>query len=255
MVIGFCGDYFWRVGGNSVNIKKNWNFKIANCLLYTFQYLLIVFSFITFFFVFFSSFCLGLDISLKGLKYYLNQYAEFGILYSATFAVISVKFAFDNLLISNKNHQTTLQNNHLSLWSKLVMEFLNEIKKDDIEIYRTIKKELISMHEFLYEKKFHFANKEDLKTFLDTYFTEHIKRFEDYNAEYIPLSVYTNKNQSYSIHNFRFVFFAMLDLKNCYSDFKKDFEELYMTEVKKFNKRNEDLGLYNRLKYPSKLKN
>ncbi len=101
---------------------------------------------------------------------------------------------------------------------------------------KEISKQLLLIHDYLFERKYKLTNKQETKEFFDKFFVSKIQFFESMNSKYIDIGVYQNNRYSYTWDSFRYIVITMLNIDECYTKCISDLNEFYITEIQNQNR-------------------
>ena len=200
------------------------------------QWILIIFSVMSFLIALIEGFTCPFDFSIKGYQAYLSLFQPYSIIFASTFVVITSNLAIERLGIMNQANINSFKANNRTQWIQVVREFFHEIKDDDPYLVKELIRNLLSIHDYLFEKNYRISNQSELKDFFNKFFASKIASFEQVNRQYLNISLYKDEKHSYSWMNFRYLLFAMINIDDSYENFLGDFEILYLEKVLDFSK-------------------
>lgn len=174
----------------------------------------------------------SIDLSPKGVNYYLFSYGEYKALFLATVSTIACYFGLLRLKAATDANTDKLKIDRFSEW-KLVSEvrFLQFEKENDY-MKRGFIKLRYNLFQDLFELKFSIKNKAILKSIFDKYFKTYIQHFEEQNEKCLWMgAVYPDENYSYSFDAFQYVFRGCLERE--YEELYNDLQQLYLSNLSK----------------------
>lgn len=185
-----------------------------------------------------------LDISSSGFQNYLKLYSPYSVLFTATFIVITANLAIERLGLMNDANLNSYKASNRAIWIQTVKEFLIELNIENPLMSKEFKKQLIIIHDYLFEKSYKISNESETADLFNTFFLNRIQFFEEMNTRFINIGYYPNESFSYCWDGFRYIIVVMVNIDECYPKFVLDMEKLYKAEVLKFSKDHIDLESY-----------
>lgn len=209
--------------------------KLLKEPIFYLQWILILLSIVALVLITIEGFKMSLQLSTIGFQNYLKLYSPYSILFTATFIVITAHLAIERLGLMTDANNTSYKISNKTLWIQTVKEFLVELKTNNPMMYKDFSRQLINIHDYLFDSKFVFSNYSETKKFFDKFFASKIQFFEEMNTKYMYCSCYINKEQSYSWDEFRYIIVVMINIEECYTAFISDLNKLHQIEVLKFS--------------------
>ena len=200
------------------------------------QWIMIIFSIIAFGLSVIDGFKMTFDFSSKGFQTYLSLFEPYSILFAASFIVITAHLAIERLGIMSDANNTAFKAGNRTVWIQTVKEFLGELKTNDPFMNKEITKQLLPIHDYLFDKKYRFSNATEAKDFFDKFFLKKVQFFEEMNSIQIATACYQNEQHSYSWEGFRSIIIAMVNIDECYPKFILHLDELYIKEIQNLNR-------------------
>jgi len=208
------------------------------------QWILITLSVIALLFLTIEGFKLPFKFSTKGFQNYLKLYEPYAILFAATFVVITSNLAIERLGLMSEANNNSFKASNRTLWIQTVREFFSEIKEQDPYLCKEVSRNIMNIHDYLFDKGYKLANKGETKDFFEKFFAKRVQFFEQMNTRYMNIACYGSDKQSYSWMNMRYLIFAMVNIDESYADFLKDLGDMYQQEVLKYSRPQIDKEMY-----------
>ena len=224
----FQGIY--RMLAASTRLVDN-NMRQLKQPIFYLQWILIIFSLIAFGLASIEGFSMQFNFSSKGFQNYLILFVPYSILFAATFIVIASHLAIERLGIMTDANLTAYKAGNRTIWIQTVKEFLTETKITDPYMCKEISKQLLLIHDYLFDKKYKLTNQQETKDFFDKFFANKVQFFEEMNTKFMDIACYRDSRHSYSWDGFRYVVITMLNIDECYAKCISDLNELYIVKI------------------------
>ncbi|REG78408.1 hypothetical protein [Algoriphagus antarcticus] len=208
--------------------------KIKQPIFYL-QWTLIVFSIVAFILATIEGFKMSLDLSSNGFQEYLKMFTPYSILFAATFVVLTTHLAIERLGLMNDANNNAFKASNRTIWIQTTKEFLSELKEENPLMLKELSKQLLVIHDYLFEKQYKILSENDTKELFDKFFKNRVQFYEEMNTKYMNIALYRDNRQSYSWDGFRYLIMVMVNADECYPKFILDLRELYQQEVLTFN--------------------
>ncbi len=222
------------------------NTKYLQIALNVLQWILIFLSLISFGFIFWESIQLKLDLSSTGMQYYLSLYHPYSLLYGSMFIVLSTNLAIERLSLYTQTNNKNFKIGNRSSWIQITSIILDDIKDfNDPYMVKIFRKNLLSIHDYLFDIEFKFEDKNQLVSFFDRFIKQDVEIFEDTNVKgKFFEGLYRDENQNYAYHGFRYIFTSIVSITESYKNVLDDLFNLYQNEVKSIEFREVDKVRY-----------
>lgn len=204
------------------------------------QWTLIAFSTLAFILASVEGFKMSFDPSSKGFQEYLKLFTPYSILFAATFVVLTTHLAIERLGLMSDANNNSFKASNRTIWIQTVKEFLSELKEENPFMLKEFSKQLLLIHDYLFEKQYKFQTINDTKDFFEKFFKNRVQFYEEMNTKYMNIACYRDNSQSYSWDGYRYLIIVMVNADECYPKFIIDLRELYLKEVQEFSKSNID---------------
>lgn len=208
------------------------------------QLILIAFSIAAFLFSCWKAFSMYWDFSPGGFETFLNVFQPYSMLYAATFVVISTQLAIERLGLMSEANFNSFKIGNRTAWSLAAREFISETKNSDPYLAKDITRQLLDIHDFLFENNYKLNSIDEAKSFFVKFFANKVAFYEEMNEEHMELACYENENKAYSWDAFRYLIQVMVNTDQSYPRFITDLQQLYLAEVKKMPNRLIDSQTY-----------
>ena len=182
-----------------------------------------------------EGFRMSFDISSTGFQEYLKLFTPYSILFTATFIVLTTHLAIERLGLMSDANNNAFKASNRTIWIQTTKEFLSELKEENPLMLKELSKQLLVIHDYLFEKQYKIISANDTKEFFDKFFKNRVSYFEEMNTKYMNIACYRDNRQSYSWDGFRYLIIVMVNADECYSKFIPDLTELYQKEVLEFS--------------------
>lgn len=212
--------------------------------IFILQWILIIFSAIAFILASIEGFKMSFDLSSKSFQNYLKLFNPYSILFAATFVVITAQLAIERLGLMSEANVNSFKASNRTQWIQTVREFFNEIKEDDPYICKMLSRQLLPIHDYLFDKSYKISTADETKDFFNKFFATRVCYFEEMNTKYLNIACYQSREQSYSWINFNYIVFVMVAVDESYKDFLKDLEKLYKEKVLEYSTPHIDPAAY-----------
>ncbi|MCJ7446803.1 MAG: hypothetical protein MUO72_03840 [Bacteroidales bacterium] len=174
-----------------------------------------------------------LSIGSNGLEEFLKVFLKYKEIFGGLFIAIASLLAIKQLVEIKRN-------NYRSMWFAILKEELNEIRLENEYIYRNILLQSNDIYDFASSRGFKIQNKDDLKDFMDRFFSKSVPVYELYDSNYKKYSgYYHDKENTHAERRFLNAFIRLMQPSKPYlEDFTKDFLILYreyLFEKNEFN--------------------
>ena len=199
------------------------------------QWILIIFSVVAFSLATIKGFQMQFDFSSNGFQEYLKLFTPYSILFAATFIVLTTHLAIERLGLMSDANNNAFKASNRTIWIQTTKEFLTELKEENPLMLKELSKQLLNIHDYLFEKKYKISSINETAQFFDKFFKNRIQFYEDMNTKYINIGFYRDEKQSYSWDGFRYLIVVMVNAEECYPKFIQDLRELYQQEILAFN--------------------
>lgn len=209
-------------------------FRIKQPIFYL-QWILIFFSIIAFLLATIEGFSRTINISSIGFQEYLKLFTPYSILFAATFIVLTTHLAIERLGLMSDANSNAFKASNRTIWIQTAKEFLSELKEENPMMLKEISKQLLNIHDYLFERQYKILSDKDTKDFFDKFFKNRVQFFEEMNVKYMNIACYRDDLQSYSWDAFRYLIIVMVNADECYSNFVVDLRELYQEQVLDFS--------------------
>jgi hypothetical protein len=200
------------------------------------QWILIFFSTVAFGFASIEGFRMVFNFSSYGFQEYLKLFNPYSLLFAATFVVITAQLAIERLGLMSDANYTSFKAGNRTVWIQVTKEFLSELKQEDPYMCKELTKQLLGIHDYLFEKQYKISSQVDTEEFFNKFFKKRVRFFEDMNTKFMNIGWYKDEKHSYSWDSFRYMIIVMVNSDECYSKFISDLRELYQQEILTFNK-------------------
>lgn len=187
---------------------------------------------------------MSFDFSSNGFQTYLNLFAPYSILFTAAFITITAHLAIERLGFMNEANINSFMVSNRVQWVQVVREFSSEIKTFDPYMCKKLLKQLMPIHDYLFDKGYKISTLNESKEFFNKFFASQVQTFEENNIKYRNIACYQDDMQSYTWGNFSYIISIMIDLNHCYTDFTNDLQKLYQEKVLEFSKTSIDAIKY-----------
>ena len=214
-------------------IKTKMN-KIKQPIFYL-QWTLIIFSLVAFFLAAIEGFTMSFNFSSAGFQEYLKLFKPYSILFAATFIVLTTHLAIERLGLMSDANSNAFKASNRTIWIQTVKEFLSELKEENPLMMKELSKQLLVIHDYLFEKQYKILTRSDTEQFFEKFFKNRVQFFEEMNIKYMNIACYRDDKQSYSWDGFRYLIIVMVNADECYPKFSLDLKELYQKEILAFN--------------------
>lgn len=205
------------------------------------QWLFIVISVITIIITFTEGLSFDIDLSSTGIQFYLNTYQPFSLIYGATFIVLTTNLGINRFGLLIDSNRATLKIGNRNLWIETINYFLEDVKEKDPFMIKVFKRNILGIHDDLFDMDYKIESKSNLEDFFNKYFKDQVHFLEQMNDLHINLGgIYRDEDYIYSYDNFRYIFANMVKIKDSYAAIMKDLKEFYQTEVKSLPNRRID---------------
>jgi hypothetical protein len=208
--------------------------KIKQPIFYL-QWILIIFSFVAFILATIEGFTLSFDLSSKGFQEYLKLFTPYSILFAATFIVLTTHLAIERLGLMSDANNNAFKASNRTIWIQTTKEFLSELKEENPLMLKEFSKQLLGIHDYLFEKQYKISSRVETEHFFEKFFKNRVQFFEEMNTKYMNIACYRDDRQSYSWDGFRYLIIVMVNADECYPKFIIDLRELYQQEILTFN--------------------
>ena len=152
---------------NEYNISLISEKNDRNPIVFYFQWILLILSIIiltlsliAFIIIMKEAFKLTFDFSSIGFQNYLKLYKPYSSLFTSLVIVITAYLAIMQLMFVNESNKTAYKISNRTLWMQTVKEFLLDVKSDNPIMYKEFSKNLLNIHDYLFERKYAITNKE-----------------------------------------------------------------------------------------------
>lgn len=207
--------------------------KLLKGIINFLQWLFISISAFTIIITFIEGLSYAVDFSANGIQFYLDSYQPFSLLYGATFVILTTNLAINRFGLLIDSNRATLKIGNRNLWIETIYYFLEEVKDKDPYMIKVFKRNILGIHDDLFDMDYKIEAKSNLESFFSKYFKDQIHDLEQQNNLHINLGgVYRDEDYSYSYDNFRYIFANMVKIKDSYTDAMNDLKEMYQAEVK-----------------------
>ncbi|MBI9069641.1 MAG: hypothetical protein JEZ09_20260 [Salinivirgaceae bacterium] len=160
----------------------------------------------------------------EGLDFYCQSFSNFKLLFASTLAICTTYWGV--LSIKQK-----IKQDKLAAWKEAMDERVEEKNEDNPIMCREIKQIRTYIFEDLYKLNFKIKNKKQFDFIFDKHFSKLSGHFETCNKKRERFEkIYPNKDYSYSLEAFQFIFFTMITKK--YDGFTKYLQNKYKTSIK-----------------------
>lgn len=214
------------------------NTRILKAVMSILLWLLIALSFVSIIFASLEAFSLSFDFSSKGLQYLLDLFEPYSVLYGATFIVLTTSLAINRLGLLMNTNRDSFKIGNRTAWIETVNFFLNDIEDNDPYMRKFFKRNMLDIHDYLFDHNYRFESKNSLDDFFNRFAKNEITKFEQQNRMYQNIGgFYKNDSHSYSYDSFRYVFENIIKLEDSYSSLRIDLQNQYQDEVRSIPKR------------------
>lgn len=204
------------------------------------QWTLIAFSIVAFLLATIEGFKMSFDLTSNGFQEYLKLFTPYSILFAATFIVLTTHLAIERLGLMSDANNNSFKASNRTIWIQTVKEFLTELKEENPLMLKEFSKQLLVIHDYLFEKKYKLLTINDTKEFFDKFFKNRVQFYEEMNIKHMNIACYRDNQQSYSWDGHRYLIIVMVNSDECYPKFILDLRELYQKEVLEFSNSNID---------------
>lgn len=202
-------------------------------ILTSLQWLLLVLSGVAIILTLLKGFSLSFDISSEGFQYYLEFFEPYSLLFGATFVVLTTNVAIERLGLLIESSRATYKIGNRTAWIETANYFINEVSDNDSYMIKVFKRNILNIHDFLFEINYKFSSKDDLKKFFDQFIMNNVGFFEQLNQRHIGMGgIYRDEDYTYSYESLRYIFVNITKIEESYQSVENDLKELFITEVK-----------------------
>ncbi len=187
------------------------------------------------------------DFSPKGVKNFFNIFLQYKEVFAGTFLVLAAYFAINQLVVSKESHRQTQKAMHKSTWFPTLKEAIDDIKKDNLYIYKNILLNSNKIYDYVADRNYEFNSRKDLEGFFTEFLNAAIPLYEIYDVNYSDYEgVYPNERYSHSRNRIMIVIATIASPSKTYNNFLNDYNELYENVILNGNfKRKVDEQLFN----------
>ena len=221
--------------------------KILKGILTILQWVLLISSLIGIVLTLFEGFKMDFNFSSTGFQHYLSLYQPYSLLFGATFVVLTTNLAIERLGLLIESSRATFKIGNRTAWIETANYFIDEIKGSDPFMIKVFKRNILNIHDFLFDRNYKFSNKEGLQDFFNQFVKDHVIFFEQQNETHIGTGgFYRDEEYTYSFESFRYIFANIVKLEESYKSTMDDLRELFIAEVKKLPNRQVDRETFRR---------
>jgi hypothetical protein len=173
----------------------------------------------------------------RGFQNYLKVFEPYHALFAATFGAILALEAFKRLRLMAKANQNAYKASNRTIWIQTIKEFFPDVAKENPEMVRRFSKDILSLHDYFFEKDYIFSSEADVKGLFDAFFKNHVGVWEEKNSRFQRMVCYPDEKGSYSWEGFRLLISAMIK-EDGFVGFWEYLRHLYQERVVDFIKAN-----------------
>ncbi|WMJ75365.1 hypothetical protein RCC89_19700 [Cytophagaceae bacterium ABcell3] len=148
------------------------------------QWILIIFSTVAFAFASLEGFKMSFEFSNNAFKEYLELFNPYSLLFAATFIVITAQLAIERLGLMSDANYTSFKAGNRTIWIQTTKEFLGDLKDENPFMCKELTKQLLTIHDYLFEKQYKISSKVDTQEFFNKFFKNRVQFFEEMNTKF-----------------------------------------------------------------------
>lgn len=180
-----------------------------------------------------EGFKLNFNLTSDGFQFYLNLYQPYSLLFGATFVVLTTNLAIERLGLLTESSRATYKIGNRTAWIETANYFINEIKESDPYMVKVFKRNILNIHDYLFDINYMFKNKAELQDFFEQFIKNNVAFFEQHNERYMGMGgVYRDDDYAYSFESLKYIIANIVKLEESYKSSVTDLKEMFLTEVR-----------------------
>ncbi|MEQ9309250.1 MAG: hypothetical protein RLN90_07320 [Balneolaceae bacterium] len=217
------------------------NLKFLKGILTLLQWILLAFSLVAILIALIEGFKMDFSFTSTGFQNYLSLYQPYSLLFGATFVVLTTNLAIERLGLLTESSRATYKIGNRAAWIETANYFIEEVKDSDPYMIKVFKRNILNIHDFLFDHNYKFSNKQELQDFFNQFVKDQVIFFEQQNETHVGTGgVYRDEEYTYSFQSFKYIFANIVKLEESYQSTMDDLQQLFVTEVKKLPNRQVD---------------